>query len=365
MNDHDPFLSEYLADLIKLEVPQFQLLDSLRFTDFLRARRLDVSEEELEHFERIGFLYPLLRLKRPKIEVDGKIRYAGITSSSWYLKKYLEADLLEFPNSKNIKPWEEFRDKNGEKNTFLYYHPYQGFLVNRFLNLTRLVLTSSYLETATSCEEMFRQAKKMHGEVKKAFLRTRPMLVRQIGLFLRLQNAYQPDYREQIQLTLDEKSFEKWADWKKNFFSPRNVLEESGMSLKEVQDLRDHFAAQAHFKDPLASWYPLVHLMPFSKKEKLKEKALLAQDYYEIVGILNSFLRDLTEEEQPDPDDITDGRRGEWKDRYFGKKFDYRDPEIQRKIVSDSDNSESSFAYRRAKRRDGGSHHYERPWDSP
>lgn len=335
MNNRDPFLSEYLVDLIKLEVPQFQLLDSWRFTDFLRARRLDINEKELEHFERIRFLYPVLRLKRPKKEVAGKIRYAGIISSSWCLKKYMEADLLEFPDSKNIKPWEEYRDKNGERNTFLYYHPYQVFLVNRFLNLTGLMLTSSYLETATSCEEMFRQAKKMHEEVKKAFLRTRSRLVRQIGLLLQLQNAYQPDYRGQVQLTLDEKSFEKWADWRKKSFSPQKVLEDSGMSLKEVKDIRDHFAAQAYFNDPLGSWYLLVRLIPIGKKEKLKGKALLAQDYYEIVGILNLFLRDLTGEEQPDPDDINDGRRGEWKETYFGKKFDYWDPDIQKKIISD------------------------------
>lgn len=335
MNDHDLFLSGYLPELIKLEVPQFQLLDSRRFTTFLRARKLDISEKELEHFERIGFLYPILRLKRPKTKEVGKLRYAGITSSSWFLKRYLEADLLEFPNSKNIKPWEAYRDKDGEENTFLYYHPYQVFLVNRFLNLSRLMLTSSYLETANSCKKMFEQAKKMHEEVKKGFLKARPKLARQIGLFLQLQNAYQPDYRGRIHLTFDEKSFEKWADWRKNSFSPQKVLENNGMSLKEVKDMRDHLAAQARFNDPLANWYQLVHLMPFGQKEKLKGKALFAQDYYEIVGILNFFIRDLTGEEQPDPDDITDGRRGEWKDRYYGKKFDYADPDIQRKIVSE------------------------------
>ncbi len=334
MSDHNLFLSGYLRECIDLAVPQFQLLDSRRFADFLRARKLGVSQEELEHFERIGLLYPVLRLKRPTTKEAGKIRYAGISSSSWYLKEYLGDGLLEFPDSKNVKPWEEYRDKDGEANTFLYYHPYQVFLVDRFLNPTRLVLTSSYLDAATSCEQMFRQAKQMHKGVKEAFLRVRPRLVRQIGLLLRLQNSYQPDYRGRIQLTWDKKSFEKWIDWKKNFFSPQKVLGNSGMSLREVKNVRDHFAVQAHFNDPLARWYTLVRLMPFGQKEKLRGKALLAQDYYEIVGILNLFLRDLTGEEQPDPDDITDGRRGDWKDKLFGKKFDYNDPEIKRKIVS-------------------------------
>jgi len=335
MNNHYLFLSEYLPELIKLEIPQFQLLDSRRFIDFLRARELAINEEELEHFERIGFLYPVLRLKRPTIEEAGNIQYVGISSSSWYLKKYLEANLLEFPDSKNFKQWEEYRDKGGERNTFLYYHPYQVFLVTRFLNLTRLVLTSSYLETATSCEKMFKQAKKMREGIKKGFLKARPRLVKQIGLFLRLQNAYQPDYQGRVHLTFDEKSYEKWAYWRKNSFSPQKVLEKSGILLEEVKEIRDQFAAQAYFNDPLANWYRLVRLMPFNQRAKLEGKALLTQDYYEIVGMLNSFLRDLTQEEQPDPDDITDGRRGKWKDRYYGKKFDYTDPDIQSKIVSD------------------------------
>lgn len=324
-----------MRELIKLEVPQFQLLNSQRFVDFLRAREIRISREELEHFEKIGFLYPVLRLKRPKIEEKGKIRYGGISSSSWYLMRYLKTDLLEFPNSTDFRPWSEYRGKHGEETTFIYYHPYQVFLINRFLSLTRITLTSSYLEEATRCEKMFKQAKKMHLEVKNSFLKTRPRLIMQIGLLLRLQNAYQPDYRGTLHLTWDEKSYERWVDWRRNKFSPSEALKGGGISLEGVKELRNYFAAQAHFNDPMANWYPLVRLTPFTRKEKMKGKALLARDHYEIVGILNFFLKDLTKEEQPDPDDIVDGRRGKWKDRYYGKKFDYKDPDIQKKIISD------------------------------
>ena len=338
MNNRASFLSEYMRELIKIEVPQFQLLDSRRFLRFLEVRDIRMREEELGHFEKIGFLYPILRLKRPKIEKDGRIRYAGISSSAWYLKRYLEAGLLEFPNSMNVRPWDEYRDKQGEQNTFIYYHPYQVFLIHRFLSLTRIMVTSSYLEMATEIEHAraFKREKKFHEEIKKSFIKARPRLIRQIGLFLQLQNAYQPDYRGTVQLTFPtEESFDRWVDWRQNRFSPSEVLKDSGMSLEEVKDLRDYFAVQAHFIDPMSRWYPLIRLVPFTKKEKLKGKALLAQDYYEIVGILNFFLRDSTKEEQPDPDDIVDGRRGEWKDGYYGKKFDYKDPDIRKRIISD------------------------------
>lgn len=324
-----------MPELIKLEVPQFELLSSRRFINFLRARDIRMSEEELEHFEKIGFLHPVLRLKRPKVEENGKIHYSGISSSAWYLKEYLKTDLLEFPNLRNFRSWDNYRDKNGEENTFIYYHPYQVFLIDRFLSLTRITLTSAYIEEATSCKKMLKQAKKMHQHVRKAFINARPKLIRQIGLFLQLQNRYQPSYRGIMHLTPDKKSYERWIDWKKNIFSPSKVLGDSGMQLKELTELRDYFAAQANFIDPVSSWYPLIRLIQFTKKEKMKGKALLAQDYYEIVGFLNFFIRDLTGKEQPEPDDIVDGRHGKWKEKYYGKKFDYKDEDIRRKIVSD------------------------------
>jgi len=324
-----------MKELIILEVPQFELLDSGRFVDFLRVRDIHVHEEDLEHFEKTGLLYPVLRLKRPMIKENNETYYAGISSSAWYLKKYLESDLIEFPNSTNFRPWNEYKGRHGEKSVLIYYHPYQVFLINKFLNLTSVTLSSVYLETATNCEKMFEQAKKLHQVFKKAFIDARPQLIIQIGLLLHLQNAFQPSYRGRVHLTLDEKSYERWIEWRKNVFSAPLVLKNSGMSLKEVRDLRDYFAVQAHFIDPMSNWYPFVRLVPFRKRERLKGKALLAQDYYELVDFLNFFLKELTNEEQPDPDDIVDGRGGKWKDNYYGRKFDYGDKDVQKRIISD------------------------------
>jgi hypothetical protein len=324
-----------VKELIGLEVPQFELLNSRRFVDYLDARDIDMHEDELEYFEKTGFIYPVLRLKRPVVKENDEIHYGGISSSAWYLKRYSEMGLLEFPNPNNFHLWNEYKGKKGEENTLIYYHPYQAFLIIKFLNLTRVTLTSSYLETLINCEKMLEQERKLHQTVKKAFLDARPRLIMQIGLLLYLQNAYQPNHRGRLTLTPDQKSYERWTNWRENVFSASSTLEKSGMSLTEVADLRDYFAVQAHFTDPMSSWYPLIRLVPFGQREKLKGKALLAQDYYEIVHILNFFLKDLTEKEQPEPDDIIDGRRGKWKDDYYGRKFKYEDKDIQKRIISD------------------------------
>jgi len=329
------FLSEYMPELLELEVPQFELLTEGKFVDFLRARDVRIGKEDLEHYEKVGFLYPILRLKRPLAEENGPLRYSGIMSSSWYLKNYLKAGMLELPTQENFRPWSTYVEKGGEENTFIFYHPYQIFLVERFVNVTRVILSSDYLEEGIDFEKMSMNIKEMHKHLRQAFLNTRPRLIKQIGLLLQLQNAYQPYYRGALNLAFGTDSFERFRIWREQVFSPSVVLKNSNLSLEEVAELRDYFAMQGQFNDPVGNWYPLVRLIPFRRKERLKGKALLAQDHYEIVYILNYFLKDLTGVDQPEPDDIVDGRHGEWKSKYYGRKFSYKDEEIRRKIVSD------------------------------
>lgn len=178
--------------------------------------------------------------------------------------------------------------------------------------------------------------KEFYQVFKSSHLKTKPQIIKKIGLLLRLQNAYIPSYSGVFHSKIfDKKSYEKWLTWKKDEFSAKQLLDSSGFTISEVKDWRDWLAAQGIMKDPLHSWYMLVRLTPYDKRQTLRGKALLAQDYYEMVGMLNYFLDDLTDEKQMEPDDIMDGGRGSWKDEIYGKKFDYNDSEIRRKIVDE------------------------------
>ena len=338
-------MSEYMRELIEAEWPQFILLNRRRFETYLRVRDIEMSQRDLEHFERIGFLYPVLRLHRSKTRESGPQRYVGVNESAYALKKYLEQGRLEFPSPSNFRPWKEYRDGYEEK-TFIYYHPYQLLLIDRFLQPSEVVFKSIFFENAIDVKRKtvtkealykhFVMLNRHHEQFKRIFLGARPQLIRKIGLLLRLQNAYQPSYRNRFHLSpYDNKSLQKWHRWKTEKFSTKSVLEKCNFSIEEVKEWRNYLAALAAMKDPMRSWYRLVRLVHYDKKEKLRGKTLLAQDYYEMVGILNYFLQDLTGEKQLEPDDIVDGRHGEWKERFYGKKFSYEDPEIRRKIVEE------------------------------
>jgi hypothetical protein len=94
-------------------------------------------------------------------------------------------------------------------------------------------------------------------------------------------------------------------------------------------------AAQAGFNDSMSDWFMLVHHMRYRKKEQLRGKALLAQDYYEIVDMLGRFLLDLTGEKQFDADDLLDGRQGAWKKRMYGQEVDYKNRDVLRKLLNE------------------------------
>jgi hypothetical protein len=121
---------------------------------------------------------------------------------------------------------------------------------------------------------------------------------------------------------------DEWFDWKEHF-DCQAVLDSSGYSIDELKELRTSLAAQARFNDPISDWFMLVRHMRFSKKEHLKGKALLAQDYYEMVDMLGRFLFDLTGEKQLEADDLLDGRHGAWKTRVYGQEVNYNSREVK------------------------------------
>ncbi len=87
---------------------------------------------------------------------------------------------------------------------------------------------------------------------------------------------------------------------------------------------------------------------------KLRNTAALAQEYYKIARILKVFLFDLTNEEMLEPDDISDGSKGLWKEKLYGKQFSYyqkktwdkikdhyfRDPDFKTVVVIEGDTEE-------------------------
>ena len=349
--------SEILAKLIMDNpFPQTQLMSVSHFCDFARERAIDLGLEDLEGFEEQGFLYPIVRVQRtftlfkkvnavengmskPTLQsfADGehftgetqKV-YDGITDVTNSLGEYLKDGHLIFPSNTNFRPWKEYKD--GYEDTCLaFYHPYQSLLIK--------TIRSAHRNTTAETKYVLKKEGGFFLDIRQKNLFNQIAEYNKlINFLLSIQDIYLPPirriFRGKFANNIDQ-LFDQWFEWKKSF-NPKAVLERSELTIDEIKNWRLYFAGEARFIDPIVNWYVLVRHIKYSKRERLRGNALLAQDYYEIVDMLGRFLFDISGEQQLDADDIFDGRWGRWKKEAYGQeKLTYDNREVLKRVLSE------------------------------
>ena len=188
-----------------------------------------------------------------------------------------------------------------------------------------------------SLERIAEDAKKFWGSQKdwKDFIARRvardsrffPLLISIEDIYLPLiRNYFKGDSRQ------PDIGFQVWHKLRSRF-NPEEALGKSGVTVKDIENWRTQIAVEARHLDPLRDWYLLVRHASYSKRQRLRGDALFAQDCYEIIEILGLFLEELTGKPQYGPDDLIDGRHGEWKKRVYGAEVDFANRDVLRKIV--------------------------------
>src|SRR5215207_970046 len=127
--------------------------------------------------------------------------------------------------------------------------------------------------------------------------------------------------------------FERWRLWRKTEFDPENIRKIGNLSIEEIKEWYYLLCHLGYDTDPLSEWFVLLQLISNTKKNKLTDKALIAQEYYKLARMVALFLYDLTKEKMPDPDDQMDGSGGTWKSEIYGEPFDYNNKQSQKRIL--------------------------------
>ena len=102
-------------------------------------------------------------------------------------------------------------------------------------------------------------------------------------------------------------------------FDPRGVLEELGLTVKNIEDFQRWLGVHGHVNDPVEHWHMLLRMTSYREREKLRDGARRAHDAYDAAEILRRFYHDLTGELLPNPDEIFDISDKSWKKRVFGR----------------------------------------------
>ena len=330
MQDGASDISKYMEVILTSDFPQAHLLDAERFSDFLTAREIRISVEDLEYFDEKGIIRPALRLNRP-VASEGPLKYAVLQTDIFSIQHMYNEGWIEFPKDSDFVPWKNYEDGYEEK-TSLYYHPFQFVPVRSLTMVNEFKLTSAYFEKVTDVQKSFETMKKNAENrieiCQKSAIET---WIPMVGILMLLEEAYYP-LLGCVSMNINENSFEKWKNWRINIFSPKRILSKYDLTVEQIKEVYYAVASEGQMVDPNANWYSLLRLIKRSRKERLKGKALLAQGYYDLAQMVAHLIYDVTKEKMTDPDDLFDGTEGSWKPDHYGNPFGYNNPETRLQI---------------------------------
>jgi hypothetical protein len=132
--------------MIRQEFPTSALMTAMEFVKYLSVRGLNISERDLEFYDKHGLLRPVLRLKRPKSNGIGNpfCKYIYTDTSIFALQHYFSIGLIEFPHDGDFQPWTSYSQEL--EDIWLYYHPYQILLAGQIYGMTRFVFKAEQLQ---------------------------------------------------------------------------------------------------------------------------------------------------------------------------------------------------------------------------
>lgn len=99
-------------------------------------------------------------------------------------------------------------------------------------------------------------------------------------------------------------------------YKPKEFAKKLKVKKKPVREASHDIFIKGYRIDPIPRWYPLVKTIrsvDYDKFKLLEGKALLAHDYYAQAEILFFFYQDAFGTDIIAPEDIFDGRIGQWK----------------------------------------------------
>ena len=327
----DHCVSRYMEILLKSDFLQFKLLSPEQFVKFLSDRGIKLTIKELEYYDKKEIVRPALRLSSPEISLPNE-RYRFLGRNSFFMHYYYVCGLIELPREGDFKPWEHYKERAIE----LYYHQYQFVPIRRLLVGNDIVLKPGFFEVEHDYQRLL--------DREREFLRERIRITQiaskkwwpKVGLLMILQEAYGLYSFGSFILNPEVESnsfFEKWRLWRLTRFVPENIKKTSNLEIEEIREWYNLLCHLGYDTDPLSEWFVLQQIISNAKKNKLTDKALIAQEYYKLARMVALFIYDLTKEKMPDPDDQMDGSGGTWKSEIYGEPFDYNNKQSQKRIL--------------------------------
>jgi hypothetical protein len=316
--------------------PQDNVFTVDKFLEFLKKRDVKVSREILESWYREKLLSPFFFMKRERLEEAAtSMEYKTIVFSPAYYKECLREGNISFPSEGSCLPWKDYLDEQGREETWIFYHPIQILqVVPIYTTMTWLTSYEALPKDSAGYQQYVEEAMKERRRLEEILHRTGDNVDRLCQLILVLGDVYLPRIRKRLSCfdLFNETFLEDWYGWVKDLDIP-NEVKRLGFDNDMIHRWYKHLSLDGKTFDPLSDWYLLVRHISPAKRQKLRGKAILAQDYYDFAYVLKHLLEDLGMGELCEPDEVTDANKGFWKLQRYGGRVDYKSRSILENIL--------------------------------
>lgn len=300
------FLKKFIEGEIYLQNPPMRTKD---FIEFSKKRGIITNAEELEFFEKKGFLYPILRIENPRNSVGN---HGYITISFQNFEKDLILSL--FKNNKIFDPSKlpfqqhsTFKDKkNGYFNERIssFYSSFQVYwleiLKNRFSFSFNFASTLWNDKKIESLDDFIFELKKRDNiyyfdnfQKENELLKDRSdKFQRVLEFLLSIQEFYYP-YGSSGSRAMYIKDADNW--WgKKPIFDPKKELERLGTNIEEVSWYYKWFSQRSMeiLGVKRDDWIQLWKNIAWRKKNELNNEVRVGIEYLQWAIMLKRFLED-------------------------------------------------------------------------
>jgi hypothetical protein len=325
----------YVKLMMNSRFPASNLLNSKDFLKYLSVRGFSTTEKELEYYDKLGLMRPALRLRRPKLNETKYFKYKYVGTNIFALQFYNRIGLIEFPADGDFQPWTKYIQD--DEDTWLFYHPYQILQIDHIPFDINYSLKAHKVETLSNKKNIVDICDRVNQSIEQTKKFHLSNWIPRVGLLILLDDYYGRSVKKSIPVNVFDpvSATEKHLhlrNWAKTF-SPIHTMMLCGMKIEHLEEYYTSLSLHARKVDPISEWFLLQRLIKKSRKYDLKNKALLAQEYYGYLFMVGQFIWDISHKKMPEPDDVCRSDSGKWKERIYGEPFDYDTKKTQNQIL--------------------------------
>jgi hypothetical protein len=307
---------------------QDTLLSASRFVDYCKKRGIDISEKRLEKFEKLGIFYPHLRIRYPEIKIkrktikeerkepiikeygilqkgeiwDGELRkdYASfIHFDKEYVDSWIKRRFVFTPTKATFKPWSKFRDKKGFPRVESYYSIFQTLPLQIMVQMLGMKFQIEYLAFRTEQEALdhHRKYTEIYKKMVLTFSEGYNAWEEYAKICQVISHRYFPYANSDgltISVPVQEFTGFDFFEFRRNW-DAKKFLKEIELTVDDIEKAWEGVAHHAEYISPISAWNELIDFIKKEKRERLKDKALLAETWKLMAKMLNLFYEDLTE----------------------------------------------------------------------